>query len=229
MTLYGGLSISPSIEKAEPASSSGMSGAVYSGGSTSGKAQASDDKQPTTVSVEPGGYSTEGYTQPKKEQDTAPQKEEDNGFYIPTFDDNGTPHWTEPDPPPLDVGKLLEGQTEGYRLYDDGEGGLTQDPNSKGGIYYGENALAPKSTAPKTKKQTATAALPEVSSIYTMDGDDYSFDTNAFATAQRGTGEDQAAMSIAGSGSGGSKRNSNVNDAVFGGQSNRATPGYSLW
>lgn len=226
MTLYGGLSISPSIEKVGAANSSSV------GGYTSGKAQASDDgthmpEYPSTVNVEPGGYS-EGYSQPKKEQDTA-QKEEDNGFYIPTFDDNDTPHWTEPDPPKLDVGKLLEGQTEGYRLYDDGEGGLTQDPNSKGGIYYGENALTPKSTAPKAKKQTATAALPEVSSIYTMDGDDYSFDTNAFATAQRGTGEDQAAMSIAGSGGGGSKRNSNVNDAVFGGQSNRATPGYSLW
>ncbi len=223
MTLYGGLSISPSIEKV------GAANASYA----PSKVTASDEgtRMPEYPSTVGGGYSTEGYTQPKKEQDTAPKK--DDGFYIPTFDDNGTPHWTEPDPPQsqghLDVGKLLEGQTEGYRLYDDGEGGLTQDPNSKGGIYYGENALAPKSTAPKTKKQTATAALPEVSSIYTMDGDDYSFDTNAFATAQRGTGEDQAAMSIAGSGSGGSKHNSNVNDAVFGGQSNRATPGYSLW
>lgn len=200
MALYGGLSISPSIEKVGAANSSSVG----------------------------GGYSTEGYTQPKKEQDTTP-KEEDSGFYIPTFDDNGTPHWTQPDPPKLDVGKLLEAQTPPSTFYTDDEGNVSNTPNTKGGVYYGENALAPKSTAPKTKKQTATAALPEVSSIYTMDGDDYSFDTNAFATAQRGTGEDQAAMSIAGSGSGGSKRNSNVNDAVFGGQSNRATPGYSLW
>lgn len=235
MNIYGGLSLgvaSPvSKVSAEPASPSGMSGVAYSSGSTTGKAQASDDKQPTTVSVEPGSYSTEGYTQPKKEQDTAPQKEEDNGFYIPTFDDNGTPHWTEPDPPQsqghLDVGKLLEGQTEGYRLYSDGEGGFTQDPNSKGGIYYGPGSI--QSTAPRTKKQTATAALPEVSQIYTMNGDDYSIDSTAFANAQRGTGEDQVAASIAGGSGGGSKRNSNVNDAIFGGESNKATPGYSLW
>lgn len=229
MTLYGGLDFGV----ASPIAYSGNT----VGGYSSDKVKASDDgthmpEYPSKVDVG-GGYS-EGYAQPKKEQDTAPKKESD-GFYIPSFEDGeSTPKWKEVEQQPqqqqqghLDVKKLLEGQTEGYKLYDDGEGGLTVDPNSKGGVYYGPGSI--KSTAPKAKKQTATAALPEVSSIYTMDGDDYSFDTSAFAAAQRGTGEDQAAMSIAGGGGGGSKRNSNVNDAVFGGQSNRATPGYSLW
>lgn len=238
MNIYGGLGlgIASPISKvsAEPASSSGMSGVAYSSGSAEKKVSdsSSDGAQmlgyPSTVG---GGYS-EGYTEPKKEVDTTPKKE-DEGFYIPTFDDNGTPHWTEPDPPQpqektLDVGKLLEGQTEGYKLYSDGEGGFTQDPNSKGGIYYGENALDPKSTAPRTKKQTATAALPEVSQIYNLNGDDYDVNS-AYAAAQMNTGDNQVAASISGSRGGGSNTNSNVNDAIFGGQSNRATPGYSLW
>ena len=238
MNIYGGLGLgvlSPVAKvSAEPASSSGMSGVAYSGGSTKVSDSSSDGthmpEYPSTVG---GGQTSEGYAQPRKEQDTAPKKEDD-GFYIPSFDDNGTPHWKEAEPQPqeqekhLDVAKLLEGtHNEGYKLYDDGEGGLTVDPNSKGGIYYGPGSV--KTTAPKSKKQTATAALPEVSQIYTMDGDDYSIDNTAFANAQKGTGEDQAAMSIAGGGGGGSKRNSNVNDAIFGGQSNKANPGYSLW
>jgi hypothetical protein len=229
MNIYGGLGLGI----AAPIAYSGNT----VGGYSSDKVKPSDDgthmpEYPTKVDVG-GGYS-DGYAQPKKEQDTAPDNG-GGGFYIPSFEDGeSTPKWKEAEPQPqeqekhLDVGKLLEGtHNEGYKLYDDGEGGLTVDPNSKGGVYYGPGSI--KTTAPKTKKQTATAALPEVSQIYTMDGDDYSFDTNAFAAAQRGTGEDQAAMSIAGSGSGGSKRNSNVNDAIFGGQSNKATPGYSLW
>lgn len=221
MTLYGGMSIVPSI---------GTSNANY----TSGTAKASDDgthmpEYPTTVEVGGGGYS-EGYAEPnRKEQDTAPKKESD-GFYIPSFEDGeSTPKWKEAEKQPLDVKALLGNQTPPSTFYTDDEGNISNTPNTKGGVYFGENALSPKTTAPKTKKQTATAALPEVSQIYTLDGDDYSFDPDAFAAAQRGTGEDQAAMSIAGGSGGGSKRNSNVNDAVFGGQSNSATPGYSLW
>lgn len=215
MTLYSGLSIVPSI---------GTSNANYSSGST----KAADDgthmpEYPSTVG---GGYS-EGYAQPKKEQDTAPKKEDD-GFYIPSFGDDGQPKWTEPERQPLDVKALLGNQTPPSTFYTDDEGNVSNTPNTKDNVYYGENALN-KSIYSKPKKQTATAAMPEVSQIYTMDGDDYAFDTNAFAAAQRGTGEDQAAMSVAGGGGGGSKRNSNVNDAVFGGQSNSATPGYSLW
>ena len=238
MNIYGGLSLgiaSPVAKvSAEPASSSGMSGVAYSGSSTKVSDSSSDGthmpEYPSTVG---GGYS-EGYAQPKKEQDTSPKQ--DDGFYLPSFDDSGTPHWKEAEPEPqpqeqerhLDVGKLLEGtHNEGYKLYDDGEGGLTVDPNSKGGIYYGPGSV--KSTAPKAKKQTATAALPEVSQIYTTDGDDYSIDNTAFANAQMGTGDNQVAASISGSSGGGSKRNSNVNDAIFGGQSSKANPGYSLW
>lgn len=236
MNIYGGLGLgvlSPVAKvSAEPASSSGMSGVAYSGSSTKVSDSSDGTHMPEYPSTVGGGYS-EGYAQPKKEQDTT----SDNGgggFYIPSFDDGGTPHWKEAELQPqeqekkLDVAKLLEGtHNEGYKLYDDGEGGLTVDPNSKGGVYYGPGSV--KTTAPKAKQQTATAALPEVSQIYTMDGDDYSIDNTAFANAQRGTGEDQAAASIAGGSGGGSKRNSNVNDAIFGGESNKATPGYSLW
>jgi hypothetical protein len=229
MNIYGGLGLGI----AAPIAYSGNT----VGGYSSDKVKASDDgthmpEYPSKVDVG-GGYS-DGYAQPKKEQDTAPDNG-GGGFYIPSFEDGeSTPKWKEAEPQPqeqekhLDVAKILEGtHNEGYKLYDDGEGGLTVDPNSKGGVYYGPGSV--KSTAPKAKKQTATAALPEVSQIYTMDGDDYSIDNTAFANAQRGTGEDQAAASIAGGSGGGSKRNSNVNDAIFGGESNKATPGYSLW
>ena len=228
----GGASSSKEVDtKPTSGTSAGVATAHYepavSSGSSGRKESDSDGthmpEYPTKVDVG-GGYS-DGYTQPKKE---------DDGFYLPSFDDDGTPHWKEAEAQPqeqekkLDVAKLLEGtHNEGYKLYDDGEGGLTVDPNSKGGVYYGPGSV--KTTAPKSKKQTATAALPEVSQIYTMDGDDYSIDNTAFANAQRGTGEDQAAASIAGGSGGGSKRNSNVNDAIFGGESNKATPGYSLW
>jgi hypothetical protein len=229
MNIYGGLGLGI----AAPIAYAGNT----VGGYSSDKVKASDDgthmpEYPSKVDVG-GGYS-DGYAQPKKEQDTAPDNG-GGGFYIPSFEDGeSTPKWKEAEPQPqeqekhLDVAKILEGtHNEGYKLYDDGEGGLTVDPNSKGGVYYGPGSV--KSTAPKAKKQTATAALPEVSQIYTMDGDDYSIDNTAFANAQRGTGEDQAAASIAGGSGGGSKRNSNVNDAIFGGESNKATPGYSLW
>jgi hypothetical protein len=230
MTLYGGLDFGV----ASPIAYSGNT----VGGYSSDKVKASDDgthmpEYPSKVDVG-GGYS-DGYAQPKKEQDTAPDNG-GGGFYIPSFEDGeSTPKWKEAEPQPqeqekhLDVKKLLEGQTEGYRLYDDGEGGLTVDPNSKGGVYYGPGSV--KSFAPKTKKQTATAALPEVSQIYNMEGDDYSFDTDAFAAAQMGTGNNKVANSIVGGGGGGASRDSsadNHNDAIFGGEKQKATPGKSL-
>ena len=81
----------------------------------------------------------------------------------------------------------------------------------------------------KTPTQKMEESARQMDNVYRPMGDDYDVDA-AFAAAQYGTGEDQAAASIAGSSSGGSQgKNSNVNDAIFGGQSNRATPGYSLW
>lgn len=200
MTLYGGLDFGV----ASPIAYSGNT----VGGYSSDKVKASDDgthmpEYPSKVDVG-GGYS-EGYAQPKKEAEPQPQQGH------------------------LDVKKALEGQTEGYKLYDDGEGGLTVDPNSKGGVYYGPGSI--KSTAPKAKKQTATAALPEVSQIYNMEGDDYSFDTDSFAAAQMGTGNNKVANSIVGGGGGGASGDSsadNHNDAIFGGEKQKATPGKSL-
>lgn len=199
MTLYGGLDFGV----ASPIAYSGNT----VGGYSSDKVKASDDgthmpEYPSKVDVG-GGYS-EGYAQPKKEAEPQQQGR-------------------------LDVKKALEGQTEGYKLYDDGEGGLTVDPNSKGGVYYGPGSI--KSTAPKAKKQTATAALPEVSQIYNMEGDDYSFDTDSFAAAQMGTGNNKVANSIVGGGGGGASGDSsadNHNDAIFGGEKQKATPGKSL-
>lgn len=230
MTLYGGLDFGV----ASPIAYSGNT----VGGYSSDKVKASDDgthmpEYPSKVDVG-GGQTSDGYAQPKKEQDTTPDNG-GGGFYIPSFEDGeSTPKWKEAEPQPqqqghLDVKKLLEGQTEGYKLYDDGEGGLTVDPNSKGGVYYGPGSV--KSTAPKTKKQTATAALPEVSQIYNMEGDDYSFDTDAFAAAQMGTGNNKVANSIVGGGGGGASGDSsadNHNDAIFGGEKQKATPGKSL-
>ena len=103
MNIYGGLGlgIAAPIAKvsAEPSSSSGMSGVAYSGSSTKVSDSSSDGthmpEYPTKVDVG-GGYS-EGYAQPKKEQDTAPNNE-GGGFYLPSFDDNGTPHWKEAEP-----------------------------------------------------------------------------------------------------------------------------------
>ena len=76
---------------------------------------------------------------------------------------------------------------------------------------------------PNTNKQAIT-------DLYMQDGDDYYIDDNAFSEAQIGTGDNETVASVVGGGgNGSSEANSNVNTGVFGGPSQSAKPGESLW
>ena len=86
--------------------------------------------------------------------------------------------------------------------------------------------------ATSTTPAAATTAKEEaITDLYMEDGDDYYIDDTAFSDAQIGTGDNETAASVVGSGSSGgsSETNSNVNTGVFGGSSKAAHPGYSLW
>ena len=78
----------------------------------------------------------------------------------------------------------------------------------------------------------ATSAKEEaITDLYMSDGDDYYIDDTAFSDAQMGTGDNETAASVVGSGgsNGSSETNSNVNTGVFGGPARAAKPGASLW
>lgn len=80
-----------------------------------------------------------------------------------------------------------------------------------------------KVNSPNTSNQAIT-------DLYMQDGDDYYIDDTAFSEAQIGTGDNETVASIVGGGgNGSSETNSNVNTGVFGGPSQSAQPGYSLW
>ena len=82
------------------------------------------------------------------------------------------------------------------------------------------------------KTETPTTAKDEaITDLYMSDGDDYYIDDTAFSDAQMGTGYNETAASVVGSGgsNGSSETNSNINTGVFGGSSKAAHPGYSLW
>ena len=83
----------------------------------------------------------------------------------------------------------------------------------------------------KTETPAATTAKEEaITDLYMSDGDDYYIDDTAFSDAQMGTGDNETAASVIGSGgNGGSEVNSNVNTGVFGGSARAAKPGASLW
>ena len=246
MTIFGGYtpsvnSISGSSYKAEPDTS-----ALQSSTGISVSPSSSDNAK------------GEPATPAKVAPDTPSEPASQGGgisIALPAFDDSGTPHWEEHKVEPekaepantvnvplptfdesgkatgfkdneveipqeqqhLDLSKLDLTPTVTH-VYQHEDGSLGWEPDNRGTL----DNLAPKSTAPKEKKQTATAALPEVSQMYKKEKDDYSFDTNDFSTNRLG-------MSVTGGGDSSGKHNSNVNDAIFGGQSNRATPGYSLW
>ena len=87
---------------------------------------------------------------------------------------------------------------------------------------YGKTEVPPAAT---TAKEEA------ITDLYMQDGDDYYIDDTAFSDAQIGTGDNETAASVVGSGSSGgsSETNSNINTGVFGGSSKAAHPGYSLW
>ena len=82
------------------------------------------------------------------------------------------------------------------------------------------------------KTETPTTAKEEaITDLYMSDGDDYYIDDTAFSDAQMGTGDNETAASVVGSGgsNGSSETNSNVNTGVFGGPARAAKPGASLW
>ena len=84
----------------------------------------------------------------------------------------------------------------------------------------------------KTETPAAATAKEEaITDLYMQDGDDYYIDDTAFSNAQMGTGDNETAASVVGSGSSGgsSETNSNVNTGVFGGPARAAKPGASLW
>ena len=87
------------------------------------------------------------------------------------------------------------------------------------------NPVYGKTETPATAKEEA------ITDLYMSDGDDYYIDDNAFSNAQMGTGDNETAASVIGSGSsgGGSEKNSNINTGVFGGSAKAAKPGASLW
>lgn len=147
---------------------------------------------------------------------------------LPTFDESGKATGfkdNEVEIPQeqqhLDLSKLDLTPTVTH-VYQHEDGSVGWEPDNRGTIdNLGSNKKTP------TQKMEESAR--QMDNVYRPMGDDYDVDA-AFAAAQYGTGEDQAAASIAGSSNGGGQgKNSNVNDAIFGGQSNRATPGYSLW
>lgn len=226
MNIYGGLDFGI-------ASPIAYSGSSIAGEKSSNKAV---DTSPSTgmagiatAHYEPA-VSDAGKASSSDKWNTGYNQEETTPAKVPDTTNNVDPV-PEPAEKHLDVDKLLGYQNEGYKLYSDGEGGLTLDPYTKDKVYDPSSVQNSKGqTAHDAEKRAArNATLPEVSSIYNTDGDDYSIDNTAFANAQMGTGDNQAAASIAGSSGGGHKANSNVNDAIFGGESNKATPGYSLW
>lgn len=82
------------------------------------------------------------------------------------------------------------------------------------------------------KTETPAAAKEEaITDLYMQDGDDYYIDDTAFSDAQMGTGDNETAASVVGSGgsNGSSETNSNINTGVFGGSAKAAHPGASLW
>ena len=99
-------------------------------------------------------------------------------------------------------------------------------------VYGKTETPAAATTAKEEAPAAATTAKEEaITDLYMSDGDDYYIDDTAFSDAQIGTGDNETAASVVGSGdsNGSSETNSNVNTGVFGGSSKAAHPGYSLW
>ena len=106
--------------------------------------------------------------------------------------------------------------------------------NPKGPTDHNANTTNPSNPVfGKTEAPAAetTAKEEAITDLYMQDGDDYYIDDTAFSDAQIGTGDNETAASVVGSGGGGSdsSTNSNINTGVFGGSAKAAHPGYSLW
>lgn len=111
---------------------------------------------------------------------------------------------------------------------------IVQNPyNPNGPTDHNANSTNPSNPVfgkTETPAAATTAKEEAITDLYMSDGDDYYIDDTAFSDAQMGTGENETAASVVGSGgSNGNETNSNVNTGVFGGSSKAAHPGYSLW
>lgn len=94
-----------------------------------------------------------------------------------------------------------------------------------------ETPAAATTETPAAATTETTAKEEAITDLYMSDGDDYYIDDTAFSDAQMGTGDNETAASVVGSGgsNGSSETNSNINTGVFGGSARAAKPGASLW
>lgn len=95
---------------------------------------------------------------------------------------------------------------------------------------YGKTET-PAAATTEAPPAATTAKEEAITDLYMSDGDDYYIDDTAFSDAQMGTGDNETAASVVGSGgsNGSSETNSNINTGVFGGSARAAKPGASLW
>lgn len=227
MTIWGGYT--PTIGAITSDVAGAINGSGSSGWST-GKMPGVADAVSSGLGA--GGVTTwnEGVLQPhveSSEPDTSSGKSNDDPWGTTKSDDisNAVQEAAKDavnqpvfDPSKLDLGPV-GGGSKGY-VRDDGTVGPTP-----------ENGEVKKDTIRSITQDKMENDTKKMDNVYRPMGDDYDIDTDAaFAAAQAGTGDNQLASSISGSSSGGKgTQNSNVNDGMFGGQSNKANPGYSLW
>lgn len=125
---------------------------------------------------------------------------------------------------------------------------VNSNPYSHGPTDHNAHTLKPNEITPRPDKEDPLSSvntkservygnpqpLPSeeaITDLYMSDGDDYYIDDTAFSDAQMGTGDNETAASVVGSGdsNGSSETNSNINTGVFGGSARAAKPGASLW
>ena len=125
---------------------------------------------------------------------------------------------------------------------------VNSNPYSHGPTDHNAHTLKPNEITPRPDKEDPLSSvntkservygnpqpLPSeeaITDLYMSDGDDYYIDDTAFSDAQMGTGDNETAASVVGSGgsNGNSETNSNINTGVFGGSARAAKPGASLW
>ena len=108
---------------------------------------------------------------------------------------------------------------------------INSNPYEHGPTDHNAHSTNPSNPVFGKTETPATAKEEAITDLYMSDGDDYYIDDTAFSDAQMGTGDNETAASVVGSGgsNGSSETNSNINTGVFGGSSKAAHPGYSLW
>ena len=108
---------------------------------------------------------------------------------------------------------------------------INSNPYEHGPTDHNAHSTNPSNPVFGKTETPATAKEEAITDLYMSDGDDYYIDDTAFSDAQMGTGDNETAASVVGSGgsSDSSEANSNINTGVFGGSARAAKPGASLW